>query len=228
MLVAYRRSGGPDPQSDESVDVSAQGAVTSRRVVSIGRAGRFASELDAAELKSLAKAVAAAADAEVELAAPGRPPYEIEAVEASSTALSFHPEQKLPRPVTTLRNRLRKLYEDLGDNPVAGIELAVDASGTTATLRAIGVEPCDVDWTNASATFDLYDARQAWQNSGAVDFRLEPGRQQAAVGWRTTSPLPGVDFSPEKTLQLRFMFSMKFDDERWRECQITVVAGKGW
>jgi hypothetical protein len=228
MLVTYRRSGGPKPRSDESVEVSEDGTVTSRRVVALARVGRFASQTEPAVLKSLAKAVEAVADATVEMEAPGRPPYEIEDIETSEASLSFHPEQKLPKPVTTLRNRLRKVYADLGENPVAGIELAVDASGTTATVRAIGGEPCEVDWANASATFDLHDARQALVSSGQLDFGLGNGRQQLATDWQQTARLSSLDFSPEMTLQVRLGFSMRFDGDRWRDCQVTVVAGKGW
>ena len=228
MLVTYRRSGGPKPRTDESVEVSPTGEVTSRRVVTVGRAGRFASQLEPADLKSIEKAVAAVAGATVEMEAPGRPPYEIEDVEASQASLSFHPEQKLPRPVTTLRNRLRALYESLAEHPLSGIELSVDPAGKFATLRALGDAPTSVDWSIASATYDLYDARQAYMSSGQLDFGLHGGRQELAPGWTREAPFAGLTFSPEMTLQVRLVFSMKFDEERWRDCQITVVAGKGW
>ncbi len=228
MLVAYRRSGGPKPRTDESVEVADDGVVTSRRVVTIARAGRFASKLDGADLKSLEKAVAAVASAEVEIEAPSRPPYEIEDIETGQASLSFHPEQKLPRPVTTLRNRLRALYEELADHPVAAVELSVAESGKALSVRTIGSEPCQVDWSNAAATYDVYDARQAFETSGSADLELGSGRQEVAPGWEKSATLSEVAFSPEKTLQVRLTFSMKFDEERWRECQLTVVAGKGW
>lgn len=228
MLVTYRRSGGPDPQSDESVEVTAEGEATSRRVVSIGRAGQFASQLEPADLKRLAGAVEAVAGATVETEAPGRPPYEIEDIETSGASFSFHPEQKLPRPLTALRNRLRKLYEETAEHPVSGIELTVGASGQSVALQAIGSEPVELDWSNAAVTYDLYDARQAHVSSGTVDLGLAGGRQAVAPGWVRERPLMDVEFSPEKTLQLRASFSMKFDDDRWRECQLTVTAGRGW
>ena len=227
-LISYRRTGGPDPQSDEAVEVSESGEVTGRRVVATGRAGRFTSRLDPADLKSLEKVAAAIAGMAVDMEAPSRPPYEIEDIETRAVSLSFHPEQKLPRPVTTLRNRLRKLYEDLAEHPAAALEMAVHESGRSVQLRALGESVCEVDWTNASATWDLYDARQAYESSGQLDFGLERGRQELASGWTREARLDGVSFSPEKTLQVRFVFSMKFEDDRWRDCQLTAVAGKGW
>lgn len=228
MLVTYRRSGGPKPRSEEQLEVSETGEVSARRVVAAGRAGWFVSRLDEADLASLRKAVAAVAGIVVDLDAPGRPPYQIEDIETAGGSLSVHPAQKLPRPVTTLRNRLRGLYEELAGSPVAGIELAVDASGSTASVRAIGDGPCEVDWSAPSATYDLYDARQAWENSGEVELGLNSGRQELTPGWEQHAPITGIAFSPEKTLQVRLTFSMKFDDGRWRDCQVTVVAGKGW
>lgn len=228
MLVTYRRSGGPKPRSEEQLEVSETGEATARRVVAAGRAGWFASRLDDAELASLRKTVAAVAGVTVDLEAPGRPPYQIEDIETAGGSLSVHPAQKLPRPVTTLRNRLRGEYEELAENPVAGLELAVDASGSTVSVRAIGAAPCEVDWSAAAATYDLYDARQAWVSSGEVELTLNGGRQELAPGWEQHAPITGIAFSPEKTLQVRLAFSMKFDDGRWRDCQVTVVAGKGW
>ncbi len=228
MLVAYRRSGGPKPRTDESVEVGEDGAVVSRRVVTIARAGRFTSKLEAADLKTFKKAVSAVASAEVAMEAPGRPPYEIEEIATAEVSLSFHPEQKLPKPVTTLRNRLRKLYEEAAEHPVSGIELRVDAAGQSVAVEAIGGEPAEVDWSNATVTYDLYDGRQAYVSSGTVDLGLAGGRQQLARGWVREAPIADVDFSPEKTLQVRLTFSMKFEGDRWRDCQITVTAGKGW
>jgi hypothetical protein len=226
--VSYRRSGGPDPQTDESVEISDSGEAVSRRVVSIGCAGTFAASLDAAELKTFAREAAAVADAVVELDVPSRPPYEIEEIETAATTHSFHPEQKLPRPVTTLRNRLRKLYEQLAQSPVAAVALEIDESGPTVTIRTVGDGPCEVDWTNPAATYDLYDSRQAFVGSGRVDFGLTGGRQAVPAGWKKDVPLGGIEFSPDKTLQVRIEFSMKFGDGRWRDCQVTATAGKGW
>lgn len=209
------------------MEVDDSGAVADRRVVTLRRAGRFAAQLEPAELKALEKAVAAAASAEVEMQAPSRPPYEIEDIESEQNSLSFHPEQKLPRPVTLLRNRLRKLHEDLADHPVAAVELEAGDSGDVIRVRVIGEAPCQVDWGSGEATYDLFGSNEALLTSGSVKFPVLAGRQELQPGWQEEAGL-SVEFSADKTLQVRLPFSMKFEDGRWRDCQLTAVAGKGW
>ena len=160
--------------------------------------------------------------------APSRPPYEIEDVETQGNSLSFHPEQKLPRPVTVLRNQLRKLHEDVADHPVAAVELEVGDSGDVIRIRVIGEAPCEIDWGGGAATYDLFGSNEALLTSGSVEFAVPAGRQEFQPGWEQEARLSGLEFSSDKTLQVRLTFAMKFDDGRWRDCQLTAVAGKGW
>lgn len=228
MLVSYRRTGGPKPRSDELVEVDDSGAVRVQRVVSLDTAGSFAWSLEPAALVTVTKAAKAIDGLEVGLEAPGRPPYEIEDLSHASTTLSFHPAQKLPRQAGALRKRLRELYDAAIEHPVAALRLEVDGPLGLIRLRTIGITECEVELQPAPEGWTLFGAKQEWLASGTVDFEAEAGRQTLAPGWERTAYLAGVDFESEQTLQVRMPLSMKFPDGRWRDCQLTATAGKGW
>jgi|GEM_PF-4786859 len=228
MLVSYRRSGGPKPRSDELLEVQESGEVSLRRVVSRDRAGWFEGALGGEELAALNKAVAGVAGAEVTLDAPGRPPYETEEIVTGAASLRFHPVQKLPRPVASLRDRLRELAERFRERPVAAIELEVEATFTSVRVSAVGTREVDVNWEGASATYDLFGKDEALLGSGVVELVLPNGPQTVAPGWTREEQLAGVEFEAGRTLQVRLTLSMKYPDGAWREAQVTAVAGKGW
>lgn len=228
MLVSYRRTGGPKPRSDELVEVDDSGDVRVQRVVSLDTVGAFAWWLEPAALATVAKAATAIGGLTVELQAPGRPPYEVEELSNASTTLSFHPAQKLPRQAGALRKRLRELYDAAIEHPVAALHLEVDGPSGLIRLRTIGTTECEVELQHAPEGWTLFGAKQGWLASGTVDFEAGAGRQTLAPGWERTAHLAGVTFESEQTLQVRIPLSMKFPDGRWRDCQLTAIAGKGW
>ena len=228
MFASYHRSGGPKPRSDESVEIDDTGAARARRVVAIGRTGSFAFQLDAAALASLRKAVSGAANTPVELQAPGRPPYETEEVTAGGESFRFHPGQKLPRPLSTLANRLRGIAEEAMEHPVSGIELTFDQPHNAVVLLALGAAPVAVEWTTDHLAYDLFGPGQALLQSGVLPLGLSPGRQVLQTGWRHAIELTSITVAEDQTFQAKLHFSMTFADGRARESQLTLVAGKGW
>jgi len=209
------------------LEVEDSGEAFLRRVVALNRAGSFASELSDVELEALRKAVKAVGNSTVTIDAPGRPPYEIEELSSDAASLKFHPAQKLPKAVRTLRDQMLEVAEGVIEHPIAGMELSVAAESGTVSVQAIGSEAVEANWDSAAVTFDLFGKDEALLTSGTVALETPSGIEVHAPGWRCLGKLV-IDFHPDQTLQVRLRLGLKYADGAWRQAEITAVEGKGW
>lgn len=114
------------------------------------RIGRFARRLSAAEIAALERAVASARRADIPepVRKPGEPVVPSGQREQlfvqDAIAMSFSPNEPLPRGVDELVEILRALTETLTEYPVAAIELDVGGKPLAARLRHVGAEPIAV------------------------------------------------------------------------------------
>ncbi len=225
-VITYHRTGGPAPRSDELLEVEDSGAATLRRVVNEGAVGEFADGASDSRSRKLAKAIGAAAGTEVRFQPPGRPPYETEEIVAGSDTFRFTPHQKVPKPVDRLRDQLVNLAAELVEHPVSALRLTLEPPKLTIT--AVGSQPSEVEW-NGAVTFDLFGEDESIERSGQLELGVAPGPTSVDPGWSAEVELPAdVNFNAKKTLQVRATLRMKFADGRWRDAQVTAVAGKGW
>lgn len=229
MNLIYSRSGGGDPTNDERLAIAADGAFALRRVVGANAAGMFAGQLPEegiAELEALAEKAKAVSIPEP---ATQMPNQVRESMRLGEREWDFLLESELPGGLDELAVFARALTEELTDEPTAALALTISDDATSAAITAVGDAPVTADFSAAAATYSLFGEEQEYLSSGTLALELPASRGEVEPGWIAEFALPeDLDFTPQKTLQLRFTCRLKYDDGIWRVAQITAVAGKGW
>lgn len=228
MNLRYARMGGPEPPDDEVLEIRNDGEFTLRRVNGFGRAGDFAGRLPAEGIDELERLATAAADEPAPQSGGLAPHRVMETLQAGDHEWEFAREWEDDGPLGQLAAFARGLTEELTDEPVSALVFSISEDGTVVTLEAVGESAIEADFGEAEASYSLFGEDQDFLGSGTLDWDL-PDRGELAPGWTTELPLPGeLEFNPERTLQVRLNFRMKYGDGIWRDAQITATAGKGW
>jgi hypothetical protein len=229
MNVRYNRSGGPRPPDAECLEIQEDGSFTLRRVIGLNRAGEFGGLLPEAgveDIRSMAEAASRADSPDV----PDFPPHAVlEHLRAGDREWQVPSEWDGEGPVVALIQAMRHLLEELTDEPVAALALAISEDATSASLTVEGDSAVQADFAGATCDYSLFDEDQEFVASGELSVELGHGPEELPPGWSADIPLPGdIEFNEERTLQVRLTFRMKYSDGIWRDAQITAVAGKGW
>lgn len=228
MLVEYRRGGGYPPVDDEMLSVEDDGSFVLLHTVGGPRVGRFAGTVSRQALTGLVKLVERVTDLTVP--PEGLPPNVIETVTTARARLSVAAHTNPGAQAAKILRRLRELSDELTAQPVAALEMEVDAAGRSITVRSVGRESVDVGLGAAELGYTLFGEREEFIGSHAIalppELRL---RDQLAPGWSRELPLPdALDFTPKRTLDVKLDFDL-FDSARpVRRARLAVITGKGW
>jgi hypothetical protein len=235
-LVSFRRSGGREPSDDERLDVWPDGRFEARRTVGGRRIGRFAGELDEADLADLeGKAAAAAGAGDVNVATPMD--GATVSVIVAGAELRAGSNEPLDGPWGDLVGGVKSLLDGpvLGA-PVAGLEL--DATASQAVLRHIGDAPLEVDTASVAVRAVRLDAQGAvlgrWQGT-AAPAQVEDAPRTAAATWVTADAgweldLPfrhGLELTLDDRLQVWVTLQVRDASERRSARLFAAVSGAG-
>ncbi|HMO54692.1 MAG TPA: hypothetical protein PJ994_09325 [Tepidiformaceae bacterium] len=229
-FVRYLRSGGAPPSNDELLEIEEDGAFTLRRVVGGARVGEFAGSVPAAQMKTLSRRRDDPGLAAPDREPPAMPPTVVEDVSAPHLSVEVGYESTIKnKPLAALVRALRKLTEDLTDQPVAALELSIEPDAMSLTLRRIG-DARALEVANGRASYDHFGKEQELLSTGRLEvpFSTEEAHD-LPPGWEVVIPLSvNGGFSRDHTLQVRLIFRMRYSDGIWRDAELSAIAGKGW
>ena len=186
MTVSITRSGGRTaPPDKERLEVGDDGSFTMWRSVRSPVVGRFAGmlpESDAARLRALAEA-AAAAEVPPGKQLPGAP---TETVVVDGASLRTGSSNEPGGPWGELIGALRPLLRSLVSQPRAAIALEVAEGGASARLAHRGDTPVGVDLTGLSVRTVVW--RPGWENGGEWAADAPGPVVEAGPGWAHDLP----------------------------------------
>lgn len=190
MTIRLTRTAQGAPPQSTGIEIDDDGHVTGWQT-SGHRVGHFAHDLTARERKALQRSLTHAQQSDASTDAPGRPKRPSGAIEQLAADglpdVVFDPHGSVPPGVADLVRRLLAIREELAENPVAAIELAVDGSPLGARLRHVGIEPVAVRMATLTVRATLFGRDSAVVDS--VTHSVDASGVQSPVGSGWTLPL---------------------------------------
>jgi len=222
-MLRYRVLGGRGtPPSDERLAID-DDRFTLWRSTGTPLVGRFAGRLTPATARDVTAAEAAAiAAGHPDAEAP--PDAPIETVElGDGTTIELGHEADIEGPWGGLIELLRRLADDLVDQPAAAIGLEVAEDGRGARLVHRGPDPLGIDLSAAGiavyAWKGYYEPAGRWLRGpmaiGSPD--------TVGEGWRVDLPFDhDLRTGPGRSLQVAVDFSLR-DEDQWRRVSVVHV-----
>lgn len=141
--LSFERRGGTPPPDDEALTLADDGSFGARRTLGGPRIGSFAGLLPAAAMRSLRRAVEAAAEA-TDATLPTPRGGATEVLRIGGSTLQLGSNETPPRPWRAVLERVRTLFEE---EVVATARAALELVADTRSARLVhaGEAPLDVD-----------------------------------------------------------------------------------
>ena len=234
MTVSLARSSashGPGPRADEAIYIDDEGHVVARRTFADHRVGRFGRTLDAAELTKLKRALKQAADAPVD-GSPRTwvPDGGTERVSVDGLApLELDPHDGAPKGWKPLVEQLRTLLETIVADPVAAIELVIEADPIRVTLRHVGSEPLALRLDAVAVEAYVIAADDTTAGSAVTSVAGPNGADVGAPGWSWDVPvtLALPQLAPGQSLEVTVVVDIDTEgDGRWRQTRLARTLSR--
>ncbi|HEY1485113.1 MAG TPA: hypothetical protein VGF84_03350, partial [Micromonosporaceae bacterium] len=181
MIASWFRAGGSNvPRDAESLSVDDDGTFHLWRAVGATAAGRFSGTVDPAPLTSAASAV------DGDLAAPQRPGVGIETITVGDRRADVGTGSPVEGAWAELFDRMRRLSDELIDQPAAAIGLQVD--GASCTLMHLGTDDVQVVLGSLQLRADLWEGWYVPAGSWVAPSFDGEATVTAGPGW--SMPLP--------------------------------------
>ncbi|HEV8681783.1 MAG TPA: hypothetical protein VGS09_03260 [Actinomycetota bacterium] len=191
MITAYAREGGMWPPDNESLLIEVGGRFSMWRSVTAGVPfGRFEGRLARAEAEQISREAEAAAG----VGGLEHPPEEdaaVETIEVMGTRATMGHDDQPDGPWGKLVEHLRRLLDQLTDQPRAAVGVEIFEGGRAARLVHLGEESLRVDFTEIAARARLLEEGviDEWRASPEVLAEVSSrGEFDVGRGWTLDLP----------------------------------------